>query len=152
MELTFEILLHLYSYKLYNIVERHNRGLDNEEEYRRALALNRLWLEDIADYIGRDYTVRTRKDDEITKAEIDKFAPLGVEENYIMYLIYVIDYRGLTIPVFADDYGQQDIAWINDGWCSGGSYNFHPEEVFCSRADYYLEQQNIKEFTERYSK
>lgn len=149
MELNFETLLDLYFYKLYNIVDRHMRKLDNEEDYNRALALNRLWLEDIADYVGRDYTVR--KCNELTKEEIDKYAPLGVEGKYVMDLIYVIDYRGLTIPVFADDYGQQDIALINDKWCSGGSYNFHPEEAFCSRADYYLEQQSIKEFLERYS-
>lgn len=149
MELNFETLLHLYSYKLYNIVDRHMRKLDDEDEYNRALALNRLWLEDIANYIGRDYTVR--KHDELMQEEIDKYAPLGIEGNYAMDLIYVIDYRGLTIPVFDDDYGQQDIALINGEWCSGGSYNFHAAEVFCSRADYYLEQQSIKEFTEKYS-
>lgn len=149
MKLDFETLLHLYSYKLYNIVDRHMHGLDSEEDYKGALALNRLWLEDIADYIGRDYTVR--KHDELTQEEIDKYSPLGVEGHYAMDLMYVIDYRGLTIPVFNDDYGQQDIALINGEWCSGGSYNFHPEEVFCSRADYYLEQQSIKEFIEKYS-
>ena len=149
MELDFETLLHLYSYKLYNIVDRHMRGLDDEEEFTRALALNRLWLEDIADYIGRDYTVRKR--DELTKEEIDKYAPLGVEGKYVMDLIYVIDYRGMTIPVFNDDYGQQDIALINEKWCSGGSYNFHPEEVFCSYADYYIEQQDIKDYLDKYS-
>lgn len=149
MKLDFETLLNLYFYKLYNIVDRHMRGLDSEEDYNRALALNRLWLEDIADYIGRDYTVR--KHDELTQEEIDKYAPLGIEGNYAMYLMYVIEYRGLTIPVFDDDYGQQDIAWINGEWCSGGSYNFHAEDTFCSRADYYLEQQSIKEFIEKYS-
>ena len=38
MKLDFETLLHLYSYKLYNIVDRHMRKLDSEEDYNKTIS------------------------------------------------------------------------------------------------------------------
>ena len=149
MELDFQYLINMYQGNLCNLVARKDRGLITQEEYEAELRMNRLWFSDIA-YFCRTFTIR--KDDEITQEERDEYEPLGKNDNgYVMDLIYIIDYRGQKIPVFCDDYGQQDICWFAGEWWGGGAYNFNPENDFCSFADSYIEDMLIKSFEEKYN-
>ena len=148
MDVDFQYIINTYQVNLCNSVIRKNRGLITEEEYKAERRINRLWFSDMAYYL-RKYEIR--KQEQITAEERAEFEPLGKNDNgYIMDLIYIIDYRGVKIPVFCDDYGQQDICWFDGEWWGGGAYNFNPENDFCSFADSHIEKRLIKSFEEEY--
>lgn len=52
----------------------------------------------------------------------------------------VITYRGFDIPVYNDDYGQQDFAIFMGKCISGGAYNLFSDQEFMSYVDHYLEK------------
>ena len=47
----------------------------------------------------------------------------------------VLEYRGLRVPIYDDDYGQQVFMVFNGKEYGGGTYNFCPEEDFCHIID-----------------
>ena len=57
----------------------------------------------------------------------------------------IIRYRNIDIPVYDDDYGQQDFAVINGEEISGGSYNFFAHEEFMNYVDRMLEKKYLED-------
>ena len=146
MDIDFQYIINMYQGNLCNLVMRKERGLITEEEYKAEMCMNRLWFGDMA-YWLRKYEIR--KGDQITQEEREEYEQLGkMDSGYVMDLIYIIDYRGHKIPVFCDDYGQQDICWFDGEWWGGGAYNFNPEDDFCSFADSHIENELIRSFKE----
>ena len=56
-----------------------------------------------------------------------------------------IKYRDHIIPIYDDDYGQQDFAKVCGQTISGGSYNFLSEWEFMDALDYQLQQDFLNE-------
>ena len=55
-----------------------------------------------------------------------------------------IKYRNVLIPIYDDDYGQQDFAVINGEEISGGCYNFNSHIEFINYVDYMLEKKYLR--------
>lgn len=53
----------------------------------------------------------------------------------------VIKYRNILLPIYIDDYGQQDFTIINDKTICGGAYNLESDLYFISKVDDMLEKQ-----------
>lgn len=63
----------------------------------------------------------------------------------------IIKYRGIDIPVYDDDYGQQDFAVIDGKIVSGGSYNFFADDEFIGYVDIMLEDKYLKNEYDMYA-
>lgn len=57
-----------------------------------------------------------------------------------MQLIYLLLFDGEMVPVYADDYGQQDVMVWNGHEVGGGCYNFNAPIDFC----YYIDHSRNK--------
>lgn len=57
-----------------------------------------------------------------------------------MPLAYLLVYDGETIPVYSDDYGQQDVMVWNGHEVGGGCYNINAATDFC----YYIDHSRNK--------
>lgn len=47
----------------------------------------------------------------------------------------ILEYRGETVPIYFDDYGQQEILIYKNEYCPGGAFNSMAEYDFCTFID-----------------
>ena len=71
-----------------------------------------------------------------TKHEIKKYK---IEGNFPV--VGILEYRDELIPVYNDDYGQQEFIIYKNKEISGGSYNYFPEYTWMYEIDSYLEKE-----------
>ena len=76
------------------------------------------------------FTPLTREADEEEKEQL-KY----IENDTVYEPIFILLYRGEEIPVYDDDYGQQEFIIYNGEHYSGGTYNFAAVFDFCSFVD-----------------
>lgn len=141
----FSQVLNRYSLNLENLKIRHSRNLINDDYFQGALDFNFKWLQDAKFSIEDRESVYGKKKE---PSEEDKQKYLYIEKasdgSELQYRPWsLIEYRGETIPVYADDPGQQDFTVLRGRVISGGSYNFFPEEVFCYELDRILENEYL---------
>ena len=68
------------------------------------------------------------EDEKIDNIYVDAF-------NNYYYPHQWLYYRGEKVPVYSDEYGQQDFILYQGKECYGGAYNFCPECDFCAFID-----------------
>lgn len=139
----------LLSHYFFNL-SRIRYDLDKKEliydEAKKLLYQNISWMHEIKRYAYskedlyeeiKDKRVLNRKEFLLPE---DKRCPGCIDGKPF----YVIKYRNIMIPVYDDDYGQQDFAIVLGETVSGGSYNFCAAEEFCDCLDRKLEYQYLE--------
>lgn len=64
----------------------------------------------------------------------EKGIPIHNDEPY-----QILEYKGLSIPIYSDDYGQQDFIVLGNEVFGGGAYNFGAIYDFMYLIDKWLE-------------
>ena len=131
----FEDILDFYECNLFNIKQFKERKFYSDDYIEGMLRQNLKWFRVMASQCPSRYKeVSVRKG---AKVEEYRF------ENQLPFKFIV--YRGEKIPVYDDDYGQQDFAVIRGQVVSGGAYNFMSAEEFV----YYMDEVLEREFLEK---
>ena len=129
----FNDVLTAYAMQLATIKRFSQIGAYSEDYLLGRRVANFYWLQDMINFTGRDYVERTNvSDEELKQYEFDGDWPYKL-----------IEYRGEVIPVFYDDYGQQDYVVIRGEVCSGGSYNLNALDEFMYEMDIVLEREYL---------
>jgi len=96
--------------------------MKTEEYWRGYIYSSFQMFQTLRNYCDDGYPkIRTDLTEE-EKVEFD------TEKDFPLYGI--MEYRGIKVPVYDDDYGQQMFAIYDGSTISGGSYNFFPEHEF----------------------
>ena len=61
-------------------------------------------------------------------------------QKYKEYPFAILNYRGQEVPIYIDDYGQQEYMVFQGKEYSGGAYNFECRKDFCCIIDDYLDR------------
>jgi len=137
--MTYEQLLTCYELALDLVKmqrERGHKSPDFLDGFQKG-ALQMYWS-------ARDETDFKPQIDPATPEEKKKFYdPESKEEPF-----GILRYRGQEVPVYDDDYGQQEyIIFRGETYC-GGAYNFGADYDFCSYVDNVLDN-DIREITKK---
>lgn len=126
----FQELLSIYE-NTEEIIKRHfEKGYKSREICKEELSLNLEWFWNMKTFCEDYNNVIEMKNP--TKTESKKYK----SKNKGCPLCGVIHYRGIDIPVYNDDYGQQMFCILPNGeLISGGAYNLWCEYDFCSTYD-----------------
>lgn len=125
--------------KIKRLKERENLS---EETVFQMLLINRCWYHSMRDYACEesDYIEELTNPGAINRVAfllpVKQRCP-GSESGRPYK---VLRYRQHLIPVYDDDYGQQDFALIGKEIVSGGAYNFFANTCFVDSLDYSLEK------------
>ena len=131
----FDDILGFYQFNLSNIKVFKERKFYSEDYIEGMIRQNFSWFEAMAMQCPSRYQEVLVKDGEdVEDYRFENQLPL----KFILY-------RGEKIPVYDDDYGQQDFAVIRGKVISGGAYNFMAAEDFV----YYMDQVLEREFLEK---
>ena len=95
----------------------------------------------VSEVIYFDTDEHDKIDTPLTKEQKNLIKEKFVYNGEYPYKLFV--YRDQYVPVYSDDYGQQDYTVIDGKTYGGGAYNFFADEVFCSEIDYILEKKII---------
>ena len=131
----FDDVLDLYEFNLFNIKVFRERKFYSEDYIEGMIRQNFSWFEAMARECPSRYQQVVVKDSE--DLEDYRF------ENQLPFKFIL--YRGEKIPVYDDDYGQQDFAVIRGKVVSGGTYNLMAPDEFV----YYMDQVLEREFLEK---
>lgn len=130
----FNDILEFYEFNLFNIKKFRKRKLYNEDYIEGMMRQNFTWFENLASqYPNRYKEVSVKNDKNLEKYRFEDQLPF----KFVLY-------RGEKIPVYDDDYGQQDFAVIRGQVVSGGAYNFMSAEEFVYYMDRVLEQEFLE--------
>lgn len=130
----FNDILEFYEFNLFNIKQFRKRKLYNEDYIEGMMRQNFTWFENLASqYPNRYKEVSVKNDKNLEKYRFEDQLPF----KFVLY-------RGEKIPVYDDDYGQQDFAVIRGQVVSGGAYNFMSAEEFVYYMDRVLEQEFLE--------
>lgn len=130
----FNDILAFYEFNLFNIKQFRKRKLYNEDYIEGMMRQNFTWFENLASqYPNRYKEVSVKNDKNLEKYRFEDQLPF----KFVLY-------RGEKIPVYDDDYGQQDFAVIRGQVVSGGAYNFMSAEEFVYYMDRVLEQEFLE--------
>lgn len=130
----FNDILGFYEFNLDNIKQFRERKFYSEDYIEGMRRQNFSWFESMATLCPSRYTEVLVKDGE--DVEDYRF------ENQLPFKFIL--YRDEKIPVYDDDYGQQDFAVIRGKVVSGGTYNFMSAEEFVYYLDRILEQEFLE--------
>ena len=140
-KLTFGDDLTEYCFNLTRIKFDIDRNEKSQISNQSALRINLDWfryirnqLLDYADYIEEIKDKRTLNRKEFRLPESKRCPGCDDGKPY-----KVIKYRNILIPVYDDDYGQQDFAVVLGKEISGGSYNHCSYLEFINYVDYELQ-------------
>lgn len=140
-ELTFENDLLEYCFNLTRIKFDIDRNEKSQRDNQSALRINLDWfryirnqLLDYTDYIEEISDKRTLNRKEFLLPESKRCPGCDDGKPY-----KVIKYRKVLIPIYDDDYGQQDFAVVFGKEISGGSYNHYAYMQFIDCVDYELQ-------------
>lgn len=144
----FSNLLASYLLNLENLKVRLSRKLITEDYFKGARDYNFKWFQDMKDLLKSiEDNIYGKKINDLSKGDKEKYEYLSKNEDsgisYRYEPAYLLKYRNKIIPVYVDDYGQQEFAVYNGVVISGGSYNFFPEEVFAYEVDRQLENEYL---------
>lgn len=131
----FNDILDFYECNLFNIKQFRERKLYSEDYIDGMLRQNLKWFRAMASQCSSRYK-------EVFVGEGEKVEEYRFE-NQLPFKFIV--YRDEKIPVYDDDYGQQDFAVIRGQVVSGGAYNFMSAEEFV----YYMDEVLEREFLEK---
>lgn len=144
-KLTFKDDLLEYYFNLTRIKSDIERSVTSQVDSQNSLRINLHWfryirnqLLDYDDYIEEIRDKRTLNRKEFRLPESQRCPGCDDGKPY-----KVIKYRDILIPIYDDDYGQQDFAVVFGKVISGGSYNYYSYIEFINCVDYELEQQYI---------
>ena len=102
------------------------RGAEYFDGYKQA---NFNWFQTMKAEIGFLPESKTLEGDEAKDYKfIDEFG-----KEYLPYRL--IFYRGEEVPVFLDDYGQQEFIVFRSRICCGGGYDSMADDYFCKFVD-----------------
>lgn len=138
----FRDLLLEYLFVLGGIQDKLKRGIINNETANTLRYYNLDWLHWTRGRTLEDKEIFTESRD---KRKLNNKKFLLPEEKRCPGCddgkpYRIITYRGIEIPVYDDDYGQQDFAIVLGQEISGGSYNFFSVEEFIDASDRLLEE------------
>ena len=141
-----DVLLHYFS-RLCNIKLNIERKYKTLHESSAELYTNLIWFQFVRDRAFRLEEIFEEINDENIlndKAFLlpeDKRYP-GCEDGKPYK---VIKYRNIYIPIYDDDYGQQDFAIVNGKEISGGCFNLFSYQEFIDAVDCYLQESYLKD-------
>lgn len=142
MILDFQFLLHIYETELENIRLKLAKKMLTKKEAHEAKGLNHYWFSEMKVFSDWcDYF------DYITADQFEKYnIPLDLIDKYQamcpkLPLCAIVRYRNIEVPVFDDDYGQQEVVKIGDMFIGCGAYNWSQKREIASEIDIYLEEQ-----------
>lgn len=145
--MTFTDILIEYCFNLTRIKSDIDRSTTSQADSRSALRTNLDWfrylrnqLLDYTDYIEEIGDKRTLNRKEFLLPESKRCPGCDDGKPY-----KVIKYRNVLIPVYDDDYGQQDFAIVFDKEISGGSYNLYSYIEFINYVDYELQNKFLND-------
>ena len=146
-ELTFKNDLIEYCFNLTRIKSDIERSLTSQADSQSALRINLDWfryvrnqLLDYADYVEEIRDQRTLNRKEFRLPESQRCPGCDDGKPY-----KVIKYRNVLIPIYDDDYGQQDFAVIFGKEISGGCYNYYSYIEFINYVDYELQKRFLND-------
>ena len=141
----FKDILAEYCFNLTRIksdIERGDTSLFNTKDARR---INLTWFHyyrdlilKYEDYIEEIRDKRTLNRKEFRLSESQRCPGCDDGKPY-----KVIKYRNVLIPIYDDDYGQQDFTVIFGKEISGGCYNLYSYLEFINHVDYELEKKYL---------
>ena len=130
----FDDIISFYEFNLGNIKVFKERKFYSEDYIEGMIRQNFSWFEAMARQCPSRYQEVLVKDGEdVEDYRFENQLPL----KFVLY-------RGEKIPVYDDDYGQQDFAVIRGQVVSGGTYNFMAAEDFVYYMDQVLEQEYLE--------
>ena len=139
--MTFTDILIEYCFNLTRIKSDIERNTTSQVDSQSALRINLDWfrylrnqLLDYTDYIEEISDKRTLNRKEFLLPESKRCPGCDDGKPY-----KVLKYRNVLIPIYDDDYGQQDFTIIFDKEISGGSYNLYSYIEFINYVDYELQ-------------
>lgn len=134
--MNFEELLADYETILINI-NRQKRRHYRSDEYLEAYYQGASRMFHLSKLSGDFRPARSKP----TPEQKEKYLFEGEEPVAMLY------YRGKEIPIYNDDYGQQEFIVFNDKTFGGGAYNTMAEYDFCDYMDDIIDQEiiNMKE-------
>lgn len=145
--MTFTDILIEYCFNLTRIKSDIDRSTTSQADSRSALRTNLDWfrylrnqLLDYTDYIEDISDKRTLNRKEFLLPESKRCPGCDDGKPY-----KVIKYRNVMIPIYDDDYGQQDFAIVFDKEISGGSYNLYSYIEFINYVDYELQNKFLND-------
>ena len=144
-KLNFRELLLEYYFILCGTKEQFARNMCSKEEFNARRYVNMEWFHCSREYLPEKAVFSKCKEKrKLSRKKFllpeDQRCP-GCEDGKPLY---ILKYRGLDIPVYDDDYGQQEFAYFDGKSISGGCYNFFAEYEFISYIDHYLENKYLE--------
>lgn len=139
-KLNFKKLLEEYLFKLHLV--KHSPKFEDEKFREGYLDANLSWFQDMKAYCD-DYVPKILPITEeikfryMLKDKLDGEAPAPLSGYFT--------YRDEIVPIYDDDYGQQDIMLFRGKEYSGGCYNFLAIHDFTYIVDQILEREYLEE-------
>lgn len=139
--MTFTDILIEYCFNLTRIKSDIERNTTSQVDSQSALRVNLDWfryirnqLLDYTDYVEEIGDKKTLNKKEFLLPESKRCPGCDDGKPY-----KIIKYRNVLIPIYDDDYGQQDFTIIFGKEMSGGSYNLYSYMEFINYVDYELQ-------------
>lgn len=114
-------------------LERENLSATDKKYIEGRIKQNFYNFENSKAYLNIKDLYKTRKP---TKEEEEKYK---IEGDFP--LVRILEYRDKVLPIYLDDYGQQEFAVYKNKEISGGAFNTDAEEIFMWELDSYLEKE-----------
>lgn len=144
-KIEFRDLLLQYYTLLTSFKYRLQQNIDSSREFQKRISVNMAWFHYLIEHLdSKDVFKKTFEKRKLSRKKFllpeDQRCP-GCEDGKPLY---ILKYRGIDIPVYDDDYGQQEVAYFDGKAISGGCYNFFPEYEFIFYIDRYLEDRYLE--------
>jgi len=152
--MTFKDILIEYYFNLTRIKRDIDKSTTSQVDSESALRTNISWfryirdqLLDYDDYIEEIRDKRTLNKKEFRLPESKRCPGCDDGKPY-----KVLRYRNVLIPIYDDDYGQQDFTVVFDKEISGGCYNFNSYIEFINCVDYELQNMFLNDEYDMFKK
>ena len=141
---TFKDIVELHVNRMLTIRWKFLTERISEEAYNTAIMAERMaWYDICSGLDDRGYVVTPVK--ELTAQDLKTY---NVLDGFP--LIGLLHYRGVTVPMYNDDYGQQVFAKWNGREVSGGAYNPYYCEEFVMELDREIDNARIEAYDREY--
>lgn len=135
MKLTFNQLLADYLYNCINFKQKLSRDYLSQSDrifIKGQIRQNLYDFQRVRDYLNDDRVFEHRQ---ATKTEIKKYK---IEGDYPV--VGMFKYREISLPIYFDDYGEQEFLIYRNRELCGGGFEYFPEYYWMSQIDEYLEK------------
>lgn len=131
----FADVLEIYEMFLKRIRRFKKAGAFSEEYLEGMRRQNFIWFQDLSlQTSGKEWRELEGIEEVVKDYEFEGELPYRL-----------ILYRGVILPIYRDDYGQQDFTVIRNRVISGGSYNSFAVDEFIYEVDKILEEEFLTE-------